>query len=104
MEWFLKATVKGWQTAIENTDEAALLAKNYEGNDEKGTIYNDEHLKFVLQASSPLIHTGDNHLGLMEKDVFENAQRMLIEQEVIKKPVDIEDVYTMQFLNKVYGE
>ncbi len=102
VESFLKATVKGWQYAIENADDAALLTKNYEAGDEEGTRYDDKHLRFVLEKSIPLIHTGYAYVGWIEKEVLENAQKILVKQGVIKAPVNVEGAYTMQFLENIY--
>jgi len=99
---FLKATSQGWQEAVEHIDEAALLAQNYGGPIVKET--GPEHLKFVLRESAPLIHTGDQYIGWMEKDVFEKAGKILSEQGVFKNQVNAEDVYTPYFLMKIYGE
>jgi len=89
---FIKATTEGWQYAIEHSDEAALLTQKY--NIETET----EHLKFVLDVSSPLINTGNSILGWMEKNTFENTQKILLEQNIMKKPVNIDTVYTNQFI------
>ncbi|HEC92274.1 MAG TPA: hypothetical protein ENI51_04675, partial [Candidatus Atribacteria bacterium] len=97
VEKFLRATAQGWQNAIENADEAALLTKQY------GAPYTDEHLKFVLEVSIPLIHTGEHHIGWMEKSVFENTITMLLDQGILTAQVNADDVYTNEFLENIYG-
>jgi len=99
---FLKATARGWQKAMENQDEAALLTLSYGGEDIEQL--KPEHLRFVLRVSSPLIHTGDQHIGWMESKVFEDTQEMLLDQGVMNKPVNVEDIYTVEFLEKIHGE
>jgi len=99
---FIKATAKGWENAIEHSDEAALLTLNYTG--EEIQQLTPEHLKFVLDASSPLIHTGEQHMGWMESQVFEDTQDMLLEHGVMKRPINVSDAYTLQFLKNAYGE
>ncbi|MFW6120393.1 MAG: ABC transporter substrate-binding protein [Petrotogales bacterium] len=96
VENFLRATSQGWQNAIENVDEAALLTKQY------GAPYSDEHLKFVLEVSVPLIHTGEYYIGWMEKSVFENTITMFFDQGVLTTQVKADDVYTTEFLEKIY--
>lgn len=94
---FIKATAKGWEKAIENMNEAALSTQKYDPD------MDVEHLKFVLRASSPLIHTGQKHIGWMEESVFQKTQEFLLKQDVLQKPVNLHEIYTMEFLNKVYG-
>jgi len=67
VERFLRATFRGWQSAIENADEAALLTLKYD------QTLSPSHLQFVFNASLPLIHTGENYIGWMEYSVFNNA-------------------------------
>ena len=99
---FVKATAKGWENAIEHSDEAALLTLNYGGKDIEQLT--PKHLKFVLDTSIPLIHTGDQRMGWMEPKVFEDTQDILLEQGVMKRPVNVSDAYTLQFLKGAYGE
>jgi len=96
VEKFLRATAQGWQNAVENADEAALLTKNY------GTAYTDEHLQFVLDVSIPLIHTGEQHIGWMEESVFEDTIQMLLDQGILTSAVNADDVYTLEFLEIIY--
>lgn len=91
---FISATIKGWQYAIENADEAALLANEY------GAGYSPEHLKFVLKASIPHIYTGNVPVGWMEYEEWDKAQAMLIEEGVMKNPVDLNDVFTVEFMEE----
>jgi len=96
VEKFLRATALGWQDAIENEDEAALLAKQY------GAAYSDEHLQFVLDVSIPLIHTGEYYIGWMEKSVFENTIIMLFDQGILTTQINADEVYTTEFLEEIY--
>jgi len=94
---FIRATGKGWEKAIENMDEAALLTQKYDPD------MDAEHLKFVLRLSSPLIHTGQNHIGWIEESVFQKTQEFLLNQGVLQESVNVHEIYTMEFLSKVYG-
>jgi len=92
---FITATKKGWQAAIENPDEAALLTLGYQQEDEKAT---PEHLKFVMSISSPFIHTGDSPLGYMDAVAFSNTQKILLKQGILKNEQDITQIFTNEFL------
>lgn len=96
VERFLRATVKGWQYAIENQDEAALFTQKYDPE------MQSEHLRFVLRVSSPLIHTGDQYIGWMEQEDLQNAYDLLVEQGVIKSQLIVNDAFTNEYLEQIY--
>jgi NitT/TauT family transport system substrate-binding protein len=95
VEAFIRATVKGWEQAIEHVDEAALLTQKYDPETEA------EHLIFALEVSIPLIHTGENQIGWMDESFFQNAQELLLDQDVIQEPIKVQEIYTTKFLKKV---
>lgn len=98
VEGFLSATLKGWQYAIENEDEAVGFVLKYATDSTK------RRESYMLQASYPLIHTGDSPIGWMEKSHWVKVQNILLEQDILDKKIDIERVYTTQFLEKIYSE
>lgn len=95
---FLKATLDGWQYAIEHEDEAVNIVLNYAQN------ANFEHQKYMLQKTIPLIHTGDSPLGWMNSNDWIRASDILFEQKVLSKEPDINSVYTNKFIEQLYGE
>jgi ABC-type nitrate/sulfonate/bicarbonate transport system substrate-binding protein len=95
---FISATQKGWQYAIENPDEAALLTLDYQQENEKS---DPEHLKFVMRVSIPLINTGNAPLGKMDYAEFNNTYAILFSQGIIKKQIDISSVFTNTFIEGV---
>jgi NitT/TauT family transport system substrate-binding protein len=95
---FVSATVKGWQKAFDNLDETALLTQKYD------PAAKSEHLKFVLEASAPLIYSGDTNIGWMTENVFQNNQAMLISQGIMKKPIVVSEVYDIKFLEEAYRQ
>lgn len=89
---FLRATLKGYQYAIENPQDAAEQTLKY-----------DENLALDFQTASmeaqiPLIDTGDAPIGYMDEAVWENSQEILLNQDVIDDPVDLNAVYTNEFV------
>jgi len=96
VERFLRATLEGWRYAIENPDEAVDIALQYDTKLDR----NQQLLK--MQAMLPLIHTGAIQLGWMQAEVWEGMHQILLEQGPLDEPVDIDEVYTMQFLDKIY--
>ncbi len=96
VERFLRATLKGWQYAIEHEDEAVNMTLKYSKDSNK------KHQAYMLKASVPLIHTGNSKLGWMEGKQWEQLHKILLDQKILTKPIDIDKAYTMQFLEKIY--
>lgn len=96
VERFLRATLKGWQYAIEHEDEAVDITLKY------AVESNKKHQAYMLKTSIPLIHTGSSKLGWMEDKQWEQLQNILLEQKILSKSINITDAYTMQFLQKLY--
>ena len=94
---FLRATLRGWREAIENPEEAVTITLKYakEADAELQTQ--------MMEASVPLIHTGEDHIGWMRAEVWEGMHDMLLEQGILGEPLDLDEVYTMEFLQKAYG-
>ena len=94
---FLRATLKGHQYAIAHAQEAAEISMKYAQN--KDLDIQTE----MAYASIPLIHTGENQIGWMNEDIWAGMIDILSEQNMLTNPVNIEDVYTMDFLYQIYG-
>ncbi len=94
---FLRATLRGWRWAIENTDDAGMMALQYNPElDGKVQVAQ-------LEASIPFIHTGEAPVGWMSQGIWRSMTDTLFDQGLLSIPIDVERVYTMQFLNDVYG-
>jgi len=98
VEHFLRATLRGWQYAIENQEEAIDITLKYATDRTKG------HESYMLQTSIPLIHTGDSPIGWMEKARWEQVQDILLQQKILDKKIDVDEAYTTRFLEKIYAE
>ncbi len=95
---FLRASLRGWRWAVENPVEAGSLASEY-----KAEL--DPLIQITqMEASIPLVHTGEDQIGWMRDDVWEGMHQTLLEQGVIKKSVELDEVYSMEFLSTIYGE
>ena len=95
---FLRATLKGWRWAIENPKEAGLMTLEYNSE------LNGDLQVAQMEASIPFIHTGDNQIGWMRAEIWENMYVILEEQGLLDASYNVEDVYTMEFLERMYGE
>jgi NitT/TauT family transport system substrate-binding protein len=94
---FLRATLRGWQWAIENPAEAGPLALKYD------PTLDAADQTIIMEASVPLIHTGQDHIGWMRAEIWQGMYEMLLEQGLLAGPVDMDKVYTMEFLHEIYG-
>jgi ABC-type nitrate/sulfonate/bicarbonate transport system substrate-binding protein len=92
IERFISATMKGYQYAIENTDEAAELALTY---DEALDLAYQEN---VMKAQIPFIDTGSGPIGSMDENVWNITQEILLEFDLISAPIDLSTIYTNQFV------
>ena len=93
---FLRATLQGWRWAVENPEEAGPLALKYDPG------LDAAHQAAMMEASVPLVHTGEDHIGWMREEVWQGIYNILAEQGLLDETFDVEDMYTMEFLRKVY--
>ena len=94
---FLRATLKGHRDAIENPEDALRFSMLY-AEDADPDVQAQ-----MIAASIPLIYTGHDDIGWMRAEVWENMLAILQEQDLLSGQVDMDDVYTMQFLEQIYG-
>jgi len=94
---FLRATLKGWTYAVENPDAIGPMVLQYEPDA-------DAEVETVkMEASLPLIHTGQDQIGWMRAEVWQGMHDVLLEQGILDEPLDMDKVYTMEFLHEIYG-
>ena len=93
---FLRATLQGQQYAIENPDEAIQISLHY-AKDPTLAVQHD-----MMIASIPFINTGEDHIGWMKPETWSGMEQTLNEQGLLAAPLDISQVYTMQFLQEIY--
>jgi NitT/TauT family transport system substrate-binding protein len=94
---FLRATLRGWQYAIEHENETLDITMRYAANQSR------EHQAYMLRRSVPLIHTGDSYIGMMEKQRWQDLEDLLLDQNILAKRIDVDDAYTNEFLNNIYA-
>lgn len=89
---FIRATMKGYQYAVENPSEVAGFAIKYDDTLDLG------YQQQVMQAQIPFIDTGNGALGSMDDNVWNITQEILLEFDLISTPVDLSTIYTNQFI------
>ncbi len=95
VERFLRATLRGWQTAIENPENATDITMTYAPDMDR-----DFQLG-MLKASVPLIDTGVLPIGVMEPEMWQQMYDILFEQGIIIVPFNPTTAYTNKFIDKI---
>jgi NitT/TauT family transport system substrate-binding protein len=95
---FLRATLKGWTFAVENPATSGVLTSKYN----PGTDAPLETARMTI--SLPLVNTGEDFIGWMKPEIWAGMEKTLREQGMLTKPVDVAQVYTMQFVQEIYGK
>lgn len=93
---FLRATLRGWQEAIEDTEMAVEMTMRYAREDDPAMQAQ------MMSASMPLIHTGEDHIGWMRLEIWQAMYDILLEQGMLDKALNVDEVYTMKFLQQIY--
>lgn len=97
---YLKATFKGWEYAVENPEESVrhLLSQNPNLNRETELkiIKARREYSFPEDATTPI--------GWMDKKIWQEMHDNLLEQELLEEPLNIDDVYTNEFLEMIHSE
>ena len=93
----LRATLRGWREAIEQQEAAVETTLQYAREADA------ELQSQMLEASVPLIHTGEDQIGWMRAEVWQGMHDILLEQGILDEPVGMDKVYTMDFLHAVYS-
>ena len=66
------------------------------------TLGRDRQVR-MMATQMPIIHTGQCDVGWMEDSVWQQMHQMLLDGGVLEQPLNMADAYTMQFLDKIYG-
>lgn len=94
---FVQATLKGWEYALQNQDEAVELTLRYE--DPNNDSLNFEHQQKLLQRSVPLIKpTPGTKIGQMDYSRWLQTFRLLKEHNIIDQDIDVTSAYVTDFI------
>ncbi len=94
---FLRATLRGWQDAIEDYQQAVPVILKYARD-------KDPQLQAaMMEAQLPLVHTGEDHIGWMKAEDWQAMYKLLQDYDLLARPFDVNQSYTMQFLQEIYG-
>lgn len=97
VERYLKSVLEAYEWAMENRDEATQIIIDY---NEK---LDYDHQRGMMDAIHPLLTEGaDGKIGWMNKERWESTRQLYVDVGMIKGTVDIDSIYTMRFLEKIY--
>ncbi len=96
---FLRAYRKGSQWMLENPEKAAELAVKY-ATDGQDVRRNLEIVK-LRNVSTVSEETKRHGLGWFDMDVLKRAEKTFLELALLKKPVDVEAVFTNRFVQEL---
>jgi NitT/TauT family transport system substrate-binding protein len=94
---FVRATLQGWAYAIENPQTIGDMVLKY--NPDADSAFETAS----MVASLPYINTGEDYIGWMKPDVWQKMALTMHDQGDLTTPVDISEVYTLQFIEQIYG-
>ena len=93
---FTRAALKGWTYAVENPEDTGAFVQKYNPGVDPAVEIDK------MTASIPYINTGENYIGWMKSEVWEGMEQTLQEQGVLANELDVELIYTLQFLEDIY--
>jgi NitT/TauT family transport system substrate-binding protein len=93
---FLRATLKGWQAALDDRSATLDIVLKY-------ALIKDRTLQAeMFDAMLPLVYTGEDSIGWMQPGAWREMHRVLVEQGIIEKPLDpVDQLYAMHFLEDI---
>jgi len=97
VERFVRATLKGWQKAAENPDLGTSATLVFDPQLDKSVQL------AALKASLPLIDTGEDEIGWMRPEIWQQMHDILLEQGLLDAPFDVTAVYDNQYVEKAYA-
>lgn len=97
VEKFVHATLRGWDYALTNKEEAVTITlKHTEGLDR-------ESQSFMLKEAEPLIrHENASRIGLVSADSLSKMVKILEDQEQLKGDVSVQKAFTNRFVESYY--
>lgn len=96
---FVHATLRGWQYALANQDEAvSIVLQQTQGLDRESQAYMLEHAKPLI------LHEDPKRPGVVSAASLSAMKAVLLDQKLIEKDFDIDGAYTNQFVESYYAE
>lgn len=98
VEAFVRATTRGMQRAIEDPEAATRLTVA------RGTDLDPESEGMSMRLALPLMSPAGSRPGMMTAGNWQTAYKILRDQGLLTQQLDVQEAYTLTFLDKVYGK
>ncbi|MBI1282593.1 MAG: hypothetical protein GC179_30985 [Anaerolineaceae bacterium] len=95
---FLRASFQGWAEVVEDPQSVGTLVSHY---NPKADV---ELESASMVASIPYINTGEDNIGWMKPEVWAGMLRTIRAEDESFPSLDITNVYTMKFIQQIYGD
>lgn len=89
---FVRASLRGWNWAVEHPDQAAMFSLRY------NSALNASHQTNMMQSSLPFIYTSKTDIGGMDAKTWNAMENILLREGLIKSRIPVEDLFTTKFL------
>ena len=93
----LRASLRGWQYAVDHPEEAADIVLKYD----KSGIQTREHQLSMMNEIIKLVSLPMRPLGYTERDDIRRTIDTLLNYEILSRLVQPEDIYTNDFWDQV---
>lgn len=88
---FVQASIKGWEYAFDNPNDAVDFT----------LMYSDQLTKEFetkkMDASLELIRPDDKPVGTIDREVLKDMYKLLIENDILEQEFDLDELYTTEF-------
>jgi len=97
VEAFVRATTSGMQRAIQDPEAATRLTVA------RGTNLDPTAEATSMRLALPLMNPAGSRPGMMTAQNWQTAYQILHDQNLLAQQLDVQQAYTLTFLDKVYG-
>lgn len=97
VEKYLRATLRGWNYALNNPEEVADYILKYDA-----TLDRAAQIKSLEIRKAYIIpENGSQLIGRMDRRMWDSIQKTMIEQGILKQEVSVDDLFTNEFVEKI---
>jgi NitT/TauT family transport system substrate-binding protein len=94
----LRASLKGWQYAVDHPEEAADIVLKYD----KSGVQTKQHQLSMMKEIAKLVQVSGQPLGLTDRATVQQTVDTLLRYSILKGSVKPEDVFTNEFWEQAH--
>ena len=107
-ERFVRASIRGWEYAVENQEEAVQIVLKYCGDTCAGSGSTQSpliHQTWQMAETAKLVKpTPDTVVGSLNREAFERSVDLLVEVGLLSEPVSFEEAVDPSILEAIGGQ